>query len=128
VSEATRIERIQDREIPTAAALVADAFLTDPGGHIQAVWTKGPEANRRRNIGLFRLLLSRAKTDTYVAKRNGEIVGCFSMARSPHCHMGLWEQARIALPMLLAVKTSLPRVMKGAAPGRKKTPKNPTGT
>jgi ribosomal protein S18 acetylase RimI-like enzyme len=119
----TRIERIRHHEIPAAAALVADAFLTDPGAHIEAVWNNDPETNRKRNIGLFRLLLSRAKTDTYVAKRDNEIVGCFSMAHSPHCHMGVWEQVRIALAMLLAVKASLPRVIKWGNTWQKKDPK-----
>jgi ribosomal protein S18 acetylase RimI-like enzyme len=121
----TKVEIIQQHEIPAAAALVADAFLTDAGGHIEAVWNKDPETNRRRNIGLFRILLSRPKTNTYVAKRDDEIVGCFSMAHSPHCHMGIWEQVRIALPMLLAVKTSLPRVMKWGNTWEEKDPQKP---
>lgn len=102
---------LEKQDISEAAFVVADAFLDNPADHIKAVW-KGPHSTMlQRNTKLFELLFKGEGKTVYVVKKDNKIVGVYGCHHSDYCHMSLVQQAKIAIPLLIAVKTSFPRIL-----------------
>lgn len=86
-----RVERIQPSEIPTAAAVLSYAFLTQP--NYIAIWHKQDESTRQMYKILFgnHVLSNQQKNYTLAARQENQIVGVLNMAKWPHCQPSFLE-------------------------------------
>ena len=105
------IEPLKKTDIADAADVVTRAFLTDPAPHIKMVWNRSDDENYARQVALFNVYLDQPYRHTFAAKINGKLVGCFAYSHHHHCHHSFLQSLHLAIPMIKAVKASLPRVM-----------------
>lgn len=105
------VSSLNTTELDQAAFVVTKSFLDKPADHIKAVWRGGNDKILKQNQHLFSLLLKSANKEVYVVKDAQEILAVYAIQHSRHCHLGLWQQAKILLPMLRAVGSNLPRLI-----------------
>lgn len=111
MSKSLTISQLAVPDLKQAAGVVANAFLTDPADHIKAVWKGSDDKVLRQNVDLFELLLKAPSKEVYVVKEGDEILAVYGLHHSQHCHLSLWQQAKMVFPMLMATGLNLPRLI-----------------
>lgn len=107
MSEIT-IESMQAADTAEAAAVLGDAFLSNPNS--VAIWRRQGDRERRKQAAIFRLMkLTRPKSRVLIARDAGRIVGVLNMAPWPSCQMTGRETAALVPRMMAIVGSSMLR-------------------
>jgi GNAT superfamily N-acetyltransferase len=111
-------------EREAACRVLAAAFAHNPSTLANA---GGDPRRASRTIEVVARLVKLANPlcKVFVAARNDELIGVLNAAPWPHCQLGAADKLRVALPLAITLRTSLPPVMRMAAARARHDPCEP---
>jgi predicted N-acetyltransferase YhbS len=96
----------QPDEFPEAVMLTSRAMINLP--EVAAIF----QGKRQRMEAVQRIAYEKMPGQVFLAKDKSQIVGVMRMVEWPQCKLSAREGVSLLLPMLIALKGSLPRAMK----------------